>query len=177
MESEHHVGADNNRISSAISGYPYFTGQFMAVVNLAPISKGPSAPVGVSTPDYLLEFARRTLRSCLDTCRSRVLGGRDGVALVDVALYFDDPSIFLSQTYVTPTPFIAVVHIRLIILQGCTYTQSRTSPGCSLACIPRPVASTKHQWCLACGKLYASLSDHGQLIHRLSGSHRGIRRG
>lgn len=116
IESEHHVEADNNRISSAISGYYYFTRQFMAVANLVPISKSPSAPVGVSTPDYLLDFARRTLRSCLDTCRSGPLGGGDGVALVDVALYFDDPRIFLSQTYVTPTPFIAVVHIRLIIL-------------------------------------------------------------
>ncbi|KAM6514007.1 hypothetical protein FALCPG4_015191 [Fusarium falciforme] len=82
----------------AISGYPYFADHFRAIANLVPIPEDATASDNTHTPQRVLGWARSTLRSCLDGCVGRGLGGDDGTALVDSALYFSDPSAFLSQT-------------------------------------------------------------------------------
>ena len=105
--------ANNGRLSYAISGYPYFADHFRAIANLAPIPEDATASDTTHTPQRVFGWARSTLRSCLDGCVGRGLGEDDGTALVDSALYFSDPSAFLSQTYVVPASFIAIVRTTL----------------------------------------------------------------
>lgn len=59
-------------------------------------------PDTAATPDYILDWARGKLRSCMDACASECLGREDGPAMVDLALFFNDPPAFMSQMYVVP---------------------------------------------------------------------------
>ncbi|EFY95707.1 2OG-Fe(II) oxygenase superfamily protein [Metarhizium robertsii ARSEF 23] len=84
-------------ISSAISSYPYFADQFTAITKLVPMSNDALTPDTAATPDYILDWARGKLRSCMDACASESLGREDGPAMVDLALFFNDPPTFMSQ--------------------------------------------------------------------------------
>lgn len=107
--------ANYSRISSAISSYPYFADQFRAITNFVPIPNDSLASDTGATPDYVLDWAREKLRFCLDACASKSLGCEDGPAMVDLALYFNDSSTFLSQMCVAPVSLIAAIHIMLTI--------------------------------------------------------------
>ncbi|KAG5999712.1 hypothetical protein E4U54_001704 [Claviceps lovelessii] len=88
-------------VSSAIHSYPFFADQFKAIMNLVPISHGtPSlAPKSDDVPPaHVLDWAREKLRSFLEACVSKPLCRDDGPAMVDVALYFEDPAAFISQS-------------------------------------------------------------------------------
>lgn len=59
-------------------------------------------PETAATPDCILDWARGKLRSCMDACASESLGRENGPAMVDLALFFNDPPAFMSQMYVVP---------------------------------------------------------------------------
>ncbi|GFP51853.1 hypothetical protein TASIC1_0001000500 [Trichoderma asperellum] len=84
-------------IYSAISSYPYFADQFRAITNFVPIPNDSLASDTGAAPNYILDWAREKLHFCLDACASKSLGCEDGPAMVDLALYFNDCSTFLSQ--------------------------------------------------------------------------------
>ncbi|UPK94589.1 hypothetical protein LCI18_005524 [Fusarium solani-melongenae] len=64
-----------------------------AITRLVPIPDQLS-----SIEPAVLEWARETTRQCLENSASNVLGNIDGPAMVDLAFYFDDPLVFLSET-------------------------------------------------------------------------------
>ncbi|KJK80992.1 hypothetical protein H634G_03525 [Metarhizium anisopliae BRIP 53293] len=84
-------------ISSAISSYPYFADQFTAITKLVSMSSDDLTPETAATPDCILDWARGKLRSCMDACASESLGRENGPAMVDLALFFNDPPAFMSQ--------------------------------------------------------------------------------
>ncbi|POR35594.1 Uncharacterized protein TPAR_04224 [Tolypocladium paradoxum] len=98
LASSEHSGANHGSLCSAVSSYPSFANQFSAVAHFAPVPNDLLAPDAVRTPDCILAWARRTLRSSLHACASMSsrLAEADGSAMVDVALYFKDPYAVLS---------------------------------------------------------------------------------
>lgn len=91
--------ADATRISSAVLSYSTFGNRFGAVAQLVPISD--DACHADSDSSWVIDWARQTLCSCLDACKSKGLGKDDGPAMLDAALYFQDPHGFLLQTSVS----------------------------------------------------------------------------
>ncbi|XP_044723809.1 2OG-Fe(II) oxygenase superfamily domain-containing protein [Hirsutella rhossiliensis] len=87
--------------SSAVLAYPHLADQVRAVTTFAPLPKSKMAGDYVSIPERVLDWARKTLRLCLEAGRCTQFANQDGRAVVDLALYFDDPSAFLSQ-FMTP---------------------------------------------------------------------------
>ncbi|KAG5952530.1 hypothetical protein E4U53_000663 [Claviceps sorghi] len=87
-------------VSSAIQSYPYFADQFKAIENLVPIPRGTSTSPNSDEipPTHVLDWAREKLHMCLDACVSKPLGCDDGSAMVDVALNFHDPAVFISES-------------------------------------------------------------------------------
>lgn len=105
--------ANHVRLSSAVSSYGYLTNQLRAVESFAPHPKYVLLPNGGRTPEFILDWARGTLRSGLDACAPKTLIKKDGTAMVDLALYFDDPSAFLSEMCVWPALSSPAVRTRL----------------------------------------------------------------
>lgn len=105
--------ANDGRISSAISSYPHFASQFRAIANLILFPNTTSTRLSLAAaPSYILDWARAKLRRCLDACASLSLGREDGPAMVDVAWYFKDPSVFFSQMFVTPASLLLISRYR-----------------------------------------------------------------
>ncbi|KAH7141955.1 hypothetical protein EDB81DRAFT_885007 [Dactylonectria macrodidyma] len=94
--SEDQLIAIRKGLTSAVLSYHHFADQCRAIANLVPISDD-STPSAVGNPSSILVWARETIQSCLDDCTSKTFGKADGPAIVDLALYFEDPVAFLSE--------------------------------------------------------------------------------
>ncbi|KAF5013512.1 hypothetical protein FDECE_499 [Fusarium decemcellulare] len=85
---------------SIITSYRHFADQATAISCLSPLSNEASITDNAATPYCVLKWVPETLQACVDACETKGLGVTDGQAMVEMALRFDDPSNFLSQTAV-----------------------------------------------------------------------------
>ncbi|RSL56074.1 hypothetical protein CEP51_014459 [Fusarium floridanum] len=83
--------------SLAISSCGYPTDQFKFITQLAPLPSGEFADE-VETPKPMLDWARETIRPCLDSIGMDNLDRGTGSRIVDLSLYFSDPVAFLKTT-------------------------------------------------------------------------------
>ncbi|KAF7560174.1 hypothetical protein G7046_g3978 [Stylonectria norvegica] len=86
---------------SAVCAYQQFAMVFMALGRMAPISKEASAPTPIRTPEYVLKWVRSVLRKAVGKQANISLGKDDGPAMIDSAMYFEDPLKHLTDC-VTP---------------------------------------------------------------------------
>ncbi|KAF5027314.1 hypothetical protein F66182_558, partial [Fusarium sp. NRRL 66182] len=83
-------------LSSAMSSSDRFAHKFQSISHLVPLPD--NLPAGApATPLPIMEWTRQMLHNCLDVDRPQDVGPGDGAAMVDQALYFDDPILVLTQ--------------------------------------------------------------------------------
>ncbi|KAM6522555.1 hypothetical protein FALCPG4_012200 [Fusarium falciforme] len=101
------------RLNSAVALSSHLSGQSEAITKLVPIPDQLS-----SIEPAALDWARQKARLCLEAPASiKHPSGRDGRPMVDLAFYFDDPSAFLSETYVAQISLASVFLLSVAMLQ------------------------------------------------------------
>lgn len=93
------VTNQSDRLQPAVSPSGSFGPQFQNIKSLAPLPKALN-PDLTPVPGPMLEWARSSLRKLLEGEEPTDVGQSDGSALVDQAIYFEDPILVLTQRYV-----------------------------------------------------------------------------
>ncbi|KAM0343299.1 hypothetical protein ACHAPU_008749 [Fusarium lateritium] len=76
-----------------------FTSKLKVITHIVP-TPNHLPPDALPTPEPILGWARQTLRKLLEDDVPRQVTKDDGPSVVDMALYFDDPILFLTETVV-----------------------------------------------------------------------------
>ncbi|KAF5659957.1 hypothetical protein FHETE_9239 [Fusarium heterosporum] len=76
-----------------------FTSKLKVITHIVPTPNN-MPPDALPTPEPILEWARQTLQKLLEDDVPRQVTKDDGPSVVDMALYFDDPVLFLTETVI-----------------------------------------------------------------------------
>lgn len=73
--------------------------KFDAIAHLVPLPKD-LPPNAIPTPKSIKDWAQQNMRKFLDGHGPKEATIRDGLSLVNMSLYFEDPIVFMTESYV-----------------------------------------------------------------------------
>ncbi|UZP44729.1 hypothetical protein NXS19_012541 [Fusarium pseudograminearum] len=88
-----------NGLSLAMSSHDGLSHKFEAISNLTPLPKDLS-PNALPTPEPIIDWARQMIHKFLDGNGPRDATIKDGSSVVNMAMYFEDPILFLTESLV-----------------------------------------------------------------------------